>query len=653
MLFQASPSTGPGIPDTQRLLQIRFVAVNDLSPHEVVSGGALPRSAWLIVNPAAGDANSGGKTADEMSVPFRAAGWSVEVHETRPERDAAAIAREAVGAGVDTVLVAGGDGTVGLVARTLCGSGVAIGILPTGTFNNIARSIGMPSELHTATVVILAGDVRKIDAGELDGRRTFFEAAGIGLDATIFPLGEEVKEGNWTKWWDIAARTLDYPAQTFHLTLRGYVSSHGHRHAVRVLRRRALLVVVANGPYYGGGFTVSPGARIGDGLLTITIYRDFSKLELLGHFFSIRRGKLRRSPKVETLQAREVVVRSTRAVPVHADGEPTGRTPVVIRCLPDALLVHAPSDATSEAEATGARIEARKALQRSFAEVKNDRDAEAALDQLEQNDDVREEEIPDREPEARAGEQSAAIRTAVDSAARSDKPAAGLAETAVQVASASEGYVLDDAIEEAARDEASPRVERGRSLLREALLRRLKPFDAVDTWVFLAVNHLPHPRWVDRAFWHFSRVMTGGHAWLLVLALAMAKDRPSGWRIAARVLPALYLTTFLVEVPVKRYFRRKRPFISIIRAVVVGRKPGSYSFPSGHSAAAFAGATLLSRPFPRWRGVFFAVAGLVAFSRVYLGAHYPGDVVTGGLLGTMLARTFRAVFRTLFRGSRR
>jgi len=104
-----------------------------------------------------------------------------------------------------------------------------------------------------------------------------------------------------------------------------------------------------------------------------------------------------------------------------------------------------------------------------------------------------------------------------------------------------------------------------------------------------------------------------------------------------------------IKIPIKRYFRRRRPFISIVRAIVVGREPGSYSFPSGHSAAAFAGATLLQACYPRGRWLFFAIALLVAFSRVYLGAHYPGDVLSGGVAGGALAKLYRTLINGMSR----
>jgi undecaprenyl-diphosphatase len=82
------------------------------------------------------------------------------------------------------------------------------------------------------------------------------------------------------------------------------------------------------------------------------------------------------------------------------------------------------------------------------------------------------------------------------------------------------------------------------------------------------------------------------------------------------VAPALWLATATVEHPIKKWFRRRRRFIHLIEAIIVGRKPGSYSFPSGHSAAAFAGALLLAREYPAGARGFFGLASLVAFSRV-------------------------------------
>jgi undecaprenyl-diphosphatase len=176
--------------------------------------------------------------------------------------------------------------------------------------------------------------------------------------------------------------------------------------------------------------------------------------------------------------------------------------------------------------------------------------------------------------------------------------------------------------------------------LRHELFKRLGPLQAVDTFIFVQINQLPHRKLSDRFLTRLSWVMTSGTGWLLFLLLATLVNRQRGWKATRAVAPALWLATATVEHPIKKWFRRRRPFVSLIEAIIVGRKPGSYSFPSGHSAAAFAGALLLARQYPGSARGFFGLASLVAFSRIYLGVHYPGDVLSGSLLGMVLAKIF-------------
>lgn len=191
------------------------------------------------------------------------------------------------------------------------------------------------------------------------------------------------------------------------------------------------------------------------------------------------------------------------------------------------------------------------------------------------------------------------------------------------------------------------RVSRRPVPLRTALMQWLGPVGALDTAAFLAIHRLPHPPAVTRFMQAIEEVMAGGDGWMLGVALAKFGNLRALTRIMSDLAPALWLTSSTIEFPIKAVLRRPRPFRTLVLSAIVGRKPGSYSLPSGHSATAFAGAWLLRHHFPRWSPLLYVTATLVAFSRVYLGVHYLSDVIVGGAVGTGLAWLFRDLNRRL------
>jgi len=307
----------------------------------------------LIINPVSGDDEPNLMKLPEIIAAMEAEGIRADIAFTDPDNSPALIAQKAIEEDYELVVVAGGDGTVGEVAKGLLRSPVTLGIIPVGTYNNIARSLSIPTDIVAACQVIANGQIKSIDVGQANNEHYFFEAAGVGLDAALFPIGEEIKGGRWGQLLQAARLALNYKPQRLRMEFDRPIAearvSTVKRRFVRKkplaryeLRLSALLVVIANGAYYGTGFTVAPDAAIDDGLLTISIFRNFSKWELMRHFWSISKGQRQYSPKIETYRVGEVKFTSDVQIPVHIDGHPIGELPVTLKAVKDMLKVIVP-----------------------------------------------------------------------------------------------------------------------------------------------------------------------------------------------------------------------------------------------------------------------------------------------------------------------
>ena len=301
--------------------------------------GRVPYALLVIVNPTAG----GGRAA--RLVPWlherlaRRPDARVEVTGQAGDAERWAAAFERVEAG--RIVAVGGDGTVQEVANGIMASGqdgVSLGIVPVGTGNDLARSLGLPRDPAAAWTVAIGRGERPVDlmrATSGDGRQRWFgSAGGIGFDAQV--AAAMAKRSAWQRGRaaylvTTLSELLRFDNRSVDLELDGATTT-----------ARVLFVAIANGEYYGGGMRIAPGARVDDGMLDLCVVGDISRLTALGQLANLYRGTHINHAQVEMRRGRSVTISGDPATLVHLDGEPFGGLPLSIDLHPARLIVAAP-----------------------------------------------------------------------------------------------------------------------------------------------------------------------------------------------------------------------------------------------------------------------------------------------------------------------
>ncbi|HZO70685.1 MAG TPA: diacylglycerol kinase family protein [Ktedonobacteraceae bacterium] len=264
-----------------------------------------------------------------------------EVWHTTEEDPGKELAKKAADEGAELVIAAGGDGTIHAVAGGLIGTKSTLGIIATGTMNNLARSLQISEEIRQACQVIAQGDIKQVDVGQINGH-VFLEVAGIGLDAALFPAAEEIKTAGVLSTMRGVVGGL-FKLFTFRPT-RMKITFDDHKSR----SYHAIQVTICNSPSYGAHLQVAPEALMDDGLLDVVIYKNFSKLEYIRHAISISQGRRTLQPGISHHRSRSLQVTSDEPIEFHADGIPHGYTPASVKVVAGALRVRIPQKAAEE-----------------------------------------------------------------------------------------------------------------------------------------------------------------------------------------------------------------------------------------------------------------------------------------------------------------
>jgi YegS/Rv2252/BmrU family lipid kinase len=266
---------------------------------------------------------------------FRRHGVAIDVRVTTARGDARAFSEQARADGAQAVVAWGGDGTINEVASGIAFSEVALGIVPGGSGNGLARDLGVPLDAPHALEIAATGRRRRIDGGQLDAAM-FFNVAGIGLDALIAQhLARPDAQRGLSGYVKVTFGKLPfYRAQHYEIVCEGQGRAH-----------RALFIALANSRQYGNGAQIAPSARLDDGRLDLVVVEAQPLWRIVRRLPDLFRGTLRPGRGLAMQPMTEATIRARAPIAYHVDGEPglAGST-VEVRVRPAALSVIVPTN---------------------------------------------------------------------------------------------------------------------------------------------------------------------------------------------------------------------------------------------------------------------------------------------------------------------
>ncbi|AXT86373.1 PA-phosphatase [Aeromicrobium sp. A1-2] len=308
-------------------------------PHELAAlTGTGRKRAAVILNPAkVGD-------IDEFKARVRLVamrdGWGEPSwYETTIEDPGHGQAAAALHEGVDLIVAAGGDGTVRAVCEELARTGVAVGILPHGTGNLLARNLSIPLNTRDALDVVFGGQDRAIDLSTLHTDSgtdtTFLVMAGLGMDAAIMTgVNDQLKSKvGWLAYFVSGVKAARFPAMKVQISVDDGEPK----------KFRARTVVVGNVGFLQGGIPLLPDAEIDDGLLDVVVIAPKRFIGWLAIIVRVIGRQKRTNERLDRLTGRKVHITAEKAMPMQLDGDPVGDgMEITAEVQPGVLLVRVP-----------------------------------------------------------------------------------------------------------------------------------------------------------------------------------------------------------------------------------------------------------------------------------------------------------------------
>lgn len=256
-----------------------------------------------------------------------------EIAYTEYAKHGTELARNAVADGYQTIVAVGGDGSVNDVITGIQGTGATLCIIPKGSGNGLARTLGIPLDQAKAIALINTGKRIHIDLGKVNDR-IFVSNVGVGFDTLVAKkFAKSERRGMAIYSWIVTKHLWTYKEWEWEIEVDG-----------KPLREKAFILTVANAQQFGYNFKIAPTADLQDGLFDVVIIKKFPKI--LGSYIALRafNGSLLKSKYVKHLRGSRVTIRHPRLTILQTDGDVhTCGNELHVEMMPAALRVMIPA----------------------------------------------------------------------------------------------------------------------------------------------------------------------------------------------------------------------------------------------------------------------------------------------------------------------
>lgn len=286
----------------------------------------------LIFNPSSGDNSE--SPLQLMDIIKEMQAWKLvpETYLIESGSDLYSVVRDAITQGIHMFVACGGDGTVSAVARALIGTKATLGIIPTGTQNNVAFSLRIPTDIPAAVALLRTGRRLKIDVGIAtcgNASTPFIEICSLGLFSTLFSAGDDIQHGNIARIGDFLATLVTFPQSEIQLLLDD----------TKAIQYIGHMVLLTNMTYVARHYQVGNQNSYRDGLLDVLVFADISKLSLVNHMLQGTENRMIEDSQIQHFRVRKAVIYTNPAMTVMADGVKLGEGAAQIEVRPLALPV--------------------------------------------------------------------------------------------------------------------------------------------------------------------------------------------------------------------------------------------------------------------------------------------------------------------------